>query len=64
MFLISQNKKNILSFLLGFQIATVQGGIRNCGDVDYPGIFVRLDEPEVFKFINSFFKNDEKEEGK
>jgi len=35
------------------QIATVQGGIRDCGDVDFPGLYIRLDDPGVFKFIKS-----------
>ena len=36
-----------------FQIATVQGSVRDCGDVDFPGIYVRLDDPSVFNFIKS-----------
>ena len=35
------------------QIATVHGGIRDCGDVDFPGLYIRLDDPNVFNFINS-----------
>jgi len=35
------------------QIATVQGSVRDCGDVDFPGIYVRLDEPSVYNFIKS-----------
>ncbi len=35
------------------QIATVQGGIRDCGDADYPGLYIRLDDPTVFSFIKS-----------
>ena len=35
------------------QIATVQGGIRDCGDEDFPGIYIRLDDPSVYSFINS-----------
>ena len=33
------------------QIATVEGGVGECGDKDYPGIFVRLDHPSVWNFI-------------
>jgi hypothetical protein len=33
------------------QIATVEGAIRDCGDIDFPGIYVRLDHPSVFQFI-------------
>jgi len=35
------------------QIATVHGGIRDCGDVDFPGLYIRLDDPVVLNFINS-----------
>ena len=35
------------------QIATVHGGIRDCGDVDFPGLYIRLDDPSVLNFINS-----------
>jgi hypothetical protein len=30
----------------------VEGGIRECGDIDYPGIFVRLEDLEIFGFIS------------
>jgi hypothetical protein len=33
------------------QIGIVQGGIRDCGDPDYPGLYIRLDDPEVLNFI-------------
>jgi secreted trypsin-like serine protease len=35
------------------QIATVRGGVGECGDRDYPGIFVRLDHPSIWNFIHS-----------
>jgi secreted trypsin-like serine protease len=35
------------------QIATVEGGVGECGDKDYPGIFVRLDHPSIWEFIFS-----------
>jgi secreted trypsin-like serine protease len=35
------------------QIATVEGGVGDCGDKDYPGIFVRLDHPSIWNFIAS-----------
>ncbi len=57
------NKLCIFLFQLGFQIAVVQGGIRDCGDRDYPGIFVRLDEPAVLSFIQSFVNNAQSAEG-
>jgi len=49
---------------LGIQIAVVQGGVQNCGDIDYPGIFVRLDDPEVLNFIKSVVNNNINSEGK
>ncbi len=49
---------------LGIQIAVVQGGVRNCGDIDYPGIFVRLDDPGVLNFIKSVVNNNINSEGK
>ena len=33
------------------QIGIVQGGIRDCGDPDYPGLYIRVDDPEVLNFI-------------
>ncbi len=48
---------------LGIQIAVVQGGVRNCGDIDYPGIFVRLDDPAVLNFIQSVVNNNTNSEG-
>ncbi len=33
------------------QIGIVQGGIRDCGDPDYPGLYIRLDDAEVLNFI-------------
>ncbi len=33
------------------QIATVHGAVRDCGDSDFPGIYIRLDDPTVFNFI-------------
>ncbi len=36
-----------------FQIALVRGGVGECGDDEYPGIFVRVDHPSIWKFISS-----------
>jgi secreted trypsin-like serine protease len=33
------------------QIAIVEGGVGECGDKDFPGIFVRLDNPSIWNFI-------------
>ncbi len=35
------------------QFALVQGAVRDCGDIDYPGIYIRLDDSEIFSFISS-----------
>jgi hypothetical protein len=35
------------------QIATVQGAVGECGDPDYPSIFIRLDHPSIINFIAS-----------
>ncbi len=35
------------------QIAIVEGGVGQCGDRDYPGIYVRLDHPSIWSFIAS-----------
>jgi hypothetical protein len=35
------------------QIATVHGGVGECGDPDYPAIFIRLDHPSIINFIAS-----------
>jgi secreted trypsin-like serine protease len=38
------------------QIATVEGGVGDCGDRAYPGIFVRLNHPSIWEFISSTMK--------
>ena len=35
------------------QIGIVHGAIGECGDIDYPTIFIRLDHPLVLDFITS-----------
>jgi secreted trypsin-like serine protease len=35
------------------QIATVSSGVGECGDDEYPGIYVRLDHPSTLNFILS-----------
>jgi hypothetical protein len=37
-------------------IAIVEGAIRDCGDIDFPGIYVRLDHPSIWNFIDSSLK--------
>ncbi len=32
-------------------VGIVQGGVAECGHPDFPGIFVRIGEPEVLSFI-------------
>ena len=38
------------------QIATVEGGVGDCGDESYPGIFVRLNHPSILEFVSSTMK--------
>ena len=40
-----------LNYFFRIQIATVHGAVRECGDVDFPGIFIRLDDPSILEFI-------------
>jgi secreted trypsin-like serine protease len=40
------------------QIATVRGGVGECDDDAYPGIFVRVDHPSIWKFISSTIKSN------
>jgi hypothetical protein len=32
-------------------IAIVQGGVGGCNNIDFPGIYVRLDYPSILSFI-------------
>ena len=38
------------------QLGIVSGGIGECGDKRFPGIYVRLSHPEIFSFIESVVK--------
>ena len=40
------------------QIATVEGGVKDCGDDEYPGIFVRVDHLSIWTFISSTMKRN------
>lgn len=35
------------------QVGIVQGGVGDCGDSRYPGIYIRLDDPDIFGFIQN-----------
>ena len=65
-FLLNRKHCGVIIFFTGIQIATVHGGVRDCGDVEYPGIFIRLDDPSIWHFINDSMSqietNDEEEE--
>ena len=37
-------------------IAIVEGAISYCGDIEFPGIYVRLDHPSIWNFIASSLK--------
>ena len=38
------------------QVAIVHGSVAGCGDVEFPSVYVRLDDPEVHEFIISSIK--------
>jgi secreted trypsin-like serine protease len=38
------------------QIGIVEAGIGDCGDTDYPGVYIRLNHPLVLEFINYVLK--------
>lgn len=40
------------------QQGIVSGGIGSCGDPRYPSIYVRLEDPEIFNFIQSILKDN------
>jgi len=42
------------------QFALVQGAVKDCGDIDYPGIYIRLEDPSIFSFIHSFLESPSK----
>ena len=49
-----ENSKNLdqdSPVLAGTQVATVQGGVDNCGSIDFPSLYIRLDDPDIFNFI-------------
>ena len=41
------------------QVGIVQGALA-CGSKDYPGIYVRIDNPEVWSFIHNTINNKKK----
>ena len=41
------------------QIASVSSGVGECGDDEYPGIYVRLTDPSVLSFILSTIQREE-----
>ena len=42
----------------------MQGGVSQCGDIDFPAIFVRLDHPQVLSFIKSEMEANKMEDNK
>ncbi len=48
----------IAKTFLQYEVAgLVSGGVASvCGDVDVPGIFVRINHPDIFHFIQSALK--------
>ena len=45
-------------------IGIVSAGVGECGDSELPGIYVRVEHPEIFNFIQSVIGKKEYEEGK
>ena len=43
------------------QIGTVQGAVGSCGDIEFPGIYVRLNDPAVSSFIKLVVKSCKKQ---
>ena len=41
-----------------YQVAVVHGALRDCGDPLFPGVYVRLEDPEILSFIESAIKDD------
>ncbi len=33
------------------QVAVVAGGVGRCGDSDFPGVYVRMEDPDVLRFV-------------
>lgn len=56
----SHIESNSYLWLLGQEIGVVEGSPSECGDRDYPGIFVRLDDADVLNFIKSIMRNEGK----
>lgn len=56
------NQTEVLRFS-GTQIASVQGGIDQCGSIDFPGIFIRFDDPKIHSFIFSMVEAPREEKG-
>ncbi len=40
------------------QVGIVQGGVSECGDEDYPGVFVRVGDREILNFIQRSIGNE------
>jgi secreted trypsin-like serine protease len=36
-----------------FQVGIVSGGVSHCGNTDVPDYYVRLDHPDISRFINN-----------
>jgi len=44
-------KNDTFVAIINLQVALVHGGVGACGDRRYPGIYVRIDSPEIYDFI-------------
>ena len=41
------------------QVALVSGGVGECGNKRFPGIYVRLNNPDIYQFIEKITKSKE-----
>ena len=44
-------------------IGLVVGGFGKCGDGSTPGIYVRIEDPEIYRFIQGFLGEGQKQQG-
>ena len=47
----SHSQCPILGSYKYLQVSVVHGGLGECGNNEFPGIYVRLDDPEILHFI-------------
>ncbi len=40
------------------QVGVVSGGVGRCGDENFPGVYVRVDDPRVLRFVRDGLRNE------